>query len=320
MPRALAGCSSMPWWTTPGPTPSRSLRTLQDWNLRYRLQSVPGVAEVASVGGFVQQYQITVDPNRLKAYDIGITDVSNAVRASNNEVGGRLLEFAGREYMVRGRGYLKGREDLGSIVLKTDEKGTPVLVRDVGEVSLGPEIRRGVSDLDGRGDAVSGIVVMRHGENARDVIGRVRERLAELAPTLPEGVRIVTTYDRSELIQRAVDALKHELGLEILIVSLVILLFLWHLPSAIVPIITIPASVLLAFIPMSLLGISSNIMSLAGIAISIGVLVDGAIVEVENAYKKLELWERGGTQGGLPRRPPRGAAGGWARRSSSRSS
>ena len=273
------------------------LRTLQDWNLRYRLQAVPGVAEVASLGGFVQQYQVTVDPNRLKAYDLAIMDVTKAVRDSNNEVGGRLLEFAGKEYMVRGRGYLRSKADLETIVLKTDEKGTPVLMRDVATVSLGPEMRRGVSDLDARGDVVNGIVVMRHGENAREVIQRVKERLKEVEPSLPKGVRIVTTYDRSELIQRSIDTLKHELLLEVLIVSLVILVFLWHIPSAIVPIVTIPVSVLLAFIPMALLGISSNIMSLAGIAISIGVLVDGAIVEVENAYKKLELWEHGGRKG-----------------------
>jgi len=273
------------------------LRTFQDWNLRYRLQSVAGVAEVASIGGFVQQYQITVDPNRLKSYDLAIMDVAAAVRASNNEVGGRLLEFAGKEFMVRGRGYVRSKEDLEKVVLKTDERGTPVLLRDVGDVSLGPELRRGVSDLDGMGDAVGGIVVMRHGENARAVIERVRERLKEVEPSLPKGVRIVTTYDRSELIQRSLDNLKHELTLEILIVSLVILVFLWHIPSAIVPIVTIPVSVLLAFIPMWWMGISSNIMSLAGIAISIGVLVDGAIVEVENAYKKLELWQSGGRQG-----------------------
>jgi Cu(I)/Ag(I) efflux system membrane protein CusA/SilA len=273
------------------------LRSFQDWNLRYRIQSVPGVAEVASLGGFVKQHQVTVDPNRLKAYDLGVMDVARAVRESNDEVGGRLLEFAGREYMVRGRGYLHTGEDLEKIVLKTDDKGTPVLLRDVASVSLGPEIRRGVSDLDGRGDVVSGIVVMRHGENARDVIRRVKERLEEVKPSLPQGVRIVTTYDRSELIQRAIDTLSHELLLEMLIVSLVILVFLWHIPSAIVPIITIPVAVLLAFVPMALLGISSNIMSLAGIAISIGVLVDGAIVEVENAYKKLELWEAGGRKG-----------------------
>jgi copper/silver efflux system protein len=273
------------------------LRTFQDWNLRYRLQSVPGVAEVASLGGFVQQYQVTVDPNRLKAYDLAIMNVTEAVRASNAEVGGRLLEFSGREYMVRGRGYVRSKEDLEKVVLKTDERGTPVLLRDVGQVALGPELRRGVSDLDGRGDTVGGIVVMRHGENARDVITRVRQRLEDVRPSLPRGVRVVTTYDRSELIQRSIDNLKHELLTEILIVSLVILVFLWHIPSAIVPIITIPVSLLLAFIPMRLMGISSNIMSLAGIAISIGVLVDGAIVEVENAYKKLELWQHGGRQG-----------------------
>jgi len=273
------------------------LRTFQDWNLRYRLQSVPGVAEVASIGGFVQQYQVTVDPNRLKAFDLDIMHVADAVRSSNDEVGGRLLEFAGKEYMVRGRGYVRSREDLEKVVLKTDERGTPVLLRDVGQVSLGPEIRRGVADLDGLGDTVGGIVVMRHGENAREVIRRVKERLHEVEPSLPAGVRIVTTYDRSDLIQRAIDTLKHELVLEVLIVSLVILVFLWHIPSAIVPIVTIPVAVLLAFIPMAWMGISSNIMSLAGIAISIGVLVDGAIVEVENAYKKLELWQHGGRKG-----------------------
>jgi copper/silver efflux system protein len=273
------------------------LRSYQDWNLRYRLQSVAGVSEVASIGGFANQYQVTVDPNRLKAYDLAIMDVANAVRAANQEVGGRLLELTGREYMVRGRGYVKAIADLEQIVLKTDERGTPVLLRDVGHVALGPEIRRGVSDLDGRGDVVAGIVVMRHGENARDVIERVKQRLKEVEPSLPEGVRVVTTYDRSELIERSIDNLKHELVLEMAIVSLVILLFLWHIPSAIVPIVTIPVSVLLAFIPMGLMGLSSNIMSLAGIAISIGVLVDGAIVEVENAYKKLEQWEHGGRKG-----------------------
>jgi Cu(I)/Ag(I) efflux system membrane protein CusA/SilA len=272
------------------------LRTLQDWNIRYRLQSVPGVAEVASIGGFVQQYQVTVDPNRLKAHGLGLMEVATAVRESNAEVGGRLLEISGREYMVRGRGYVKSLKDLETIVLKS-QGGTPVLLRDVASVALGPEIRRGVSDLDGLGDAVGGIVVMRHGENARAVIERVKERLEELKVSLPEGVRIVTTYDRSELIQRSIDNLTHELVLEIAIVSLVILIFLWHIPSAIVPIITIPVSVLLAFIPMHFMGISSNIMSLAGIAISIGVLVDGAIVEVENAYKKLELWQENGRHG-----------------------
>ena len=273
------------------------LRSFQDWNLRYRLQSVPGVAEVASIGGFVQQYQVTVDPNRLKAQGLSIAEVSEAVRRSNSDVGGRLLEFSGREYMVRGRGYIRSIADIEKVVLKTDDRGTPVLVRDVGSVALGPEIRRGVSDLNGEGDAVGGIVVMRHGENAREVIRQVQKRLDEIKPSLPRGVRIVTTYDRSQLIDESIDNLKHELLVEIAIVSLVILIFLWHVPSAIVPIITIPVSVVLAFIPMSIMGISSNIMSLAGIAISIGVLVDGAIVEVENAYRKLERWEHGGRKG-----------------------
>jgi Cu(I)/Ag(I) efflux system membrane protein CusA/SilA len=273
------------------------LRAIQDWNLRYRLQSVPGVAEVASIGGYVKQYQVTADPLRLKAYGLAITDVADAVRRSNSEVGGRLLELAGKEFMVRGRGYVKSKDDLEQVVLKTDDRGTPVLLRDVGTVALGPEIRRGISDLNGDGDAVGGIVVMRHAENAQDVIARVKARIEELRPSLPEGVRIVATYDRSELITASIDNLRHELLLEIFIVSLVILVFLWHIPSAIVPIITIPVSVLLAFIPMRLMGISSNIMSLSGIAISIGVLVDGAIVEVENAYKKLELWQVNGRRG-----------------------
>ncbi len=223
-------------------------------------------------------------------------------------MGGRLLELAGKEFMVRGRGYVKSTADLEQVVLKTDNRGTPVLLRDVGTVALGPEIRRGIADLDGKGDAVGGIVVMRHAENARDVIARVKDRLKELEPSLPKGVRIVTTYDRSELIAASIDNLRHELLLEVFIVSLVILVFLWHIPSAIVPIITIPVSVLLAFIPMRLMGISSNIMSLAGIAISIGVLVDGAIVEVENAYKKLEAVAGERAPGRLPRRPAGSAA------------
>src|SRR5215470_2679089 len=242
------------------------LRSFQDWNLRYRLQAVPGVAEVASIGGFVQQYQVTVDPNRLKAYDLALTSVTEAVRRSNDEVGGRLLEFSGREYMVRGRGYVRSKEELEQVVLKTDERGTPVLLRDVADVAVGPEIRRGVSDYSGLGDTVGGVVVLRHGENARSVIADVRQRLEEIRPSLPSGVRVVTTYDRSDLIQRAIDTLKHELLLEMLIVSAVILIFLWHVPSAVVPIVTIPVSVLLAFVPMAFAGISSNIMSLSGIA------------------------------------------------------
>ena len=273
------------------------LRSYQDWTLRYALQSVPGVAEVAAIGGFVKQYQVTVDPNRLAAYGIPLDEVVEALRESNNEVGGRLIEWSGAEYMVRGRGYAKSPEDFGQIVLKVRPGGVPVLLRDVARVDLGPEIRRGVSDLDGLGDHVGGIVVMRHGENALNVIRRVEARLRDLESGLPEGVEIVTTYDRSDLIERALGTLRHELVVEMIIVSLVILIFLWHIPSAVVPIVTIPVAVLLSFIPLYYSGVTINIMSLAGIAISIGVLVDGAIVEVENAYNKLHHWQAGGRKG-----------------------
>jgi Cu(I)/Ag(I) efflux system membrane protein CusA/SilA len=273
------------------------LRSFQDWNLRYALQAIPGVAEVATVGGFQNQYQVTVDREKLAAYRISVMQVADAVRDSNLESGGRLIEFSGREYMVRGHGYVKSEEDLEQVVLKTNDLGTPVLLRDVARVERGPEIRRGVADLDGLGDVVGGIIVMRHGENADKVIGRVKEKLRELEPSLPEGTKVICTYDRSELIEQSIDTLRHELIVEMIIVSAVILIFLWHIPSALIPIVTIPVAVLLSFIPMYLLGINSNIMSLAGIAISIGVLVDGAIVEVENAYKKLELWIEGGRQG-----------------------
>ena len=273
------------------------LRSYQDWTLRYALQAVPGVAEVAAIGGFVKQYQVTVDPNRLAAYGLPLDEVVRALRESNNEVGGRLIEWSGTEYMVRGRGYAKSPEDFGQIVLKVGPGGVPVLLSDVARVELGPEIRRGVSDLDGLGDHVGGIVVMRHGENALNVIKRVEAKLRDLEASLPEGVEIVTTYDRSDLIERALGTLKHELIVEMIIVSLVILIFLWHIPSAIVPIVTIPVSVLLSFIPLYYAGVTINIMSLAGIAISIGVLVDGAIVEVENAYNKLHHWDAGGRKG-----------------------
>jgi len=273
------------------------LRSFQDWNLRFALQSVPGVAEVASIGGFTRQYQIVVDPNRLAAYELSLSELARAVQASNNEVGGRLIEWSGTEYMVRVRGYAKTRADFEAIVVKVGAGGVPVLLRDVARVELGPEIRRGVADLDGEGDTVGAIVVMRHGENARNVIRRVQAKLGEIEGSLPDGVEIVTTYDRSDLIDRAIGTLKHELTIEMIVVSLVILIFLWHVPSALVPILTIPISVLLSFIPLYFFGVTVNIMSLAGIAISIGVLVDGAIVEVENAYNKLHLWEEGGRKG-----------------------
>jgi Cu(I)/Ag(I) efflux system membrane protein CusA/SilA len=273
------------------------LRSVQDWTVRYALQAVPGVAEVASLGGFVKQYQVTVDPNKLVAYGVPLDRVVDAIRASNNEVGGRLIEWSGREYMVRGRGYARTIPAFEQIVLKAAPGGVPVLLRDVARIEMGPEMRRGVADLDGLGETVSGIVVMRHGENALNVIKAVKSRIAELGPSLPAGVEIVTTYDRSTLIERAINTLTHELKIEMIIVSIVILIFLWHIPSAIVPIVTIPVSVLLAFIPMFYFGVTVNIMSLAGIAISIGVLVDGAIVEVENAYNKLHHWQTEGRRG-----------------------
>lgn len=273
------------------------LRSFQDWYLRYWLQAVSGVAEVASVGGFQKQYQVNIDPNALLSYKIPISKVVDAIREGNNDVGGRLVEFTGTEYMVRGRGYAKSVGDIENIVVGVDSSGTPILIKNIGKVVLGPDIRRGIADLDGQGDTVGGIVVMRYGENALNVINRVKSKIEEIKPSLPKGVEIVTTYDRSKLIKRSIDTLKHQLLEELIIVSIIILIFLWHFPSAIVPILTIPISVLLAFIPMYGLKLTANIMSLSGIAIMIGVLVDGAIVEVENAYKKLELWNEGGRVG-----------------------
>ena len=275
------------------------LRSFQDWTLRFLLQSVPGVAEVSSLGGDVKQYQIAVDPSKLLAYDIPLMSVVEAVRKGNQEAGGRLMEFAGAEYMIRGRAYAKSVEDLQNVVvgLGTDPKRTPVLLKHVADVSIGREIRRGVADLDGKGDVVTGTVIMRYGENALNVIRAVKTKLKEIGPSLPEGVKIVPVYDRSDLILRAIDTLRHQLVEEMIVVSLVIILFLWHFPSAAVPIVTIPIAVLLSFIPLYYMRLTSNIMSLSGIAISIGVLVDGAIIEVENVYKRLEQWHRSGRKG-----------------------
>ncbi|MFB3777496.1 MAG: efflux RND transporter permease subunit [Bryobacteraceae bacterium] len=273
------------------------LRSIQDWYLRYHLQAVPGVAEVAPLGGFVRQYQVNVDPNRLQAYNIPIMRVVDAVRAGNNDVGGRLVELSGAEYMVRGRGYAQSPGDIGNIVLAVGGNNVPIRVRDVGQVTLGPDLRRGVADLDGKGEAVSGIVVMRQGENALQVIDRVKAKLREIEPGLPQGVRLVTAYDRSDLILRSIDTLKRALTEELVIVSLVILLFLWHIPSAIIPVITIPVAIIVSFIPMKAMGLTSNIMSLGGIAIAIGAMVDAAIVVVEQTHKKLEAWERTGRRG-----------------------
>jgi copper/silver efflux system protein len=275
---------------------SDELRSYQDWFMRYAVQAVPGVAEVATVGGQVRQYQVTVSPDALAAYKLPLQAVIEAVRKGNNDVGGRLVELSGREYMVRGRGYVKSLGDLEKLVLKT-ENGTPITVKDVATVALGPEMRRGIADYNGQGDVVGGIVVMRQGENAQHVIDRVKTKLEELKPSLPEGVEVVTTYDRSDLIGRAINTVTDKLIEEMIIVSLIILLFLWHFPSAIVPILTIPISVVLAFIPMYLMGLNANLMSLAGMAICIGVLVDGAIVEVENAYNRIYLWQASGKKG-----------------------
>jgi Cu(I)/Ag(I) efflux system membrane protein CusA/SilA len=263
------------------------LRAFQDWNLRYALEAVPGVAEVAPVGGFVKQYQVDLDPNKLVAYNIPIATVVDAIRRSNSDVGGKTFEVSSTEYFVRGRGYIKSIQDFEDIVLKV-EQGTPVYLKQVATIHLGPDLRRGVAELDGRGETVGGIVVMRYGENALTVIDEVKKRLEELKPSLPPGVRIVPTYDRSDLIHRAIDTLREKLVEESIVVALVCVLFLWHVRSALVAIITLPVAIILSFVPMLWLGLTSNIMSLGGIAIAIGAMVDSAIIMVENAHKALE--------------------------------
>jgi Cu(I)/Ag(I) efflux system membrane protein CusA/SilA len=272
------------------------LRSFNDWYLRYWLRSVPGVAEVESVGGSVKQYQINVDPNKLLAYNIPLTKVIQSVRMSNNDVGGRVVEATGREYVVRGRGYLKSIDDIEHIVVGMDGKGTgtPVFVKDIANVRLGPDIRRGIVDLDGRGEVVGGVVVMRYGENALNVIKKVKEKIGEVKPSFPEGVKLVTTYDRSSLISRAISTLKQTLIEESVIVSLVCILFLFHFRSALVIIFTLPFAILFSFIPMYYMKLTSNIMSLGGIAIAIGAMVDAAIVLVENVHKRLEQYQEVG--------------------------
>jgi Cu(I)/Ag(I) efflux system membrane protein CusA/SilA len=270
------------------------LRSCQDWYLRYHLRSVPGVAEVAPIGGFEKQYQVNLDPNRLQAYGIPIRRVIDAVQGSNTETGARLIEVGGTEYMVRGRGYARSVQDFEDIVLVANETGSPIRIRDVGQVGLGPEIRRGLSDLDGTGEAVSGIVVMRQGKNALAVIEGVKAKLKEISPGLPPGVKVVPIYDRSELILRSISNLKVTLAEVVVTVIAIVFLFLWHVPSALIPAVTIPIAVLISFIPFRMLGITANIMSLGGIAIAVGALVDAAIVVVEQTHKKLEEWERAG--------------------------
>jgi len=264
------------------------LRSIQDWFLRYQLTSVPGVSEVASVGGFERSYEVTVDPERLRGYGVPIHAVMDAIRGSNQDVGAMVMEMGEREYMVRGLGYLEDLTDLESVVLGTTSAGTPIRVSDVADIQLAPQVRRGVADLNGRGDVVGGIVVMRFGENALATIERVKERIAEVERGLPEGVTITPVYDRSELILRSIDTLKEKLIEESIVVALVCLVFLFHVRSALVAIITLPLGILMAFIAMHLLGIGADIMSLGGIAIAIGAMIDAAIVMIENMHKHLE--------------------------------
>src|SRR5437868_3423941 len=275
----------------------QQMRSFNDWYLRYWLSSVPGVAEVATIGGFVKQYQVNVDPNRLLAYKVPLMQVMDAVHNGNNEVGARSLEMTGKEYVVRGRGYIKTLADIQNLAVAVGNSGTPIRVRDVARVELGPEMRRGVAELNREGEVTGGTVIVRYGQNVRDVIERVKSKLTDLKSSLPPGVQVVTTYDRSDLIDRSIDTLRHTLIEELIIVSVVILIFLWHVPSAIIPIITIPIAVVLSFIPMQAMGLTANIMSLGGIAIAVGAMVDASIVVVEQTHKKLEHWEAEGRQG-----------------------
>src|SRR5687768_4097841 len=266
------------------------LRAIQDWFLKFELKSVPNVAEVASVGGMVRQYQIQLDPQRLRAYGIPHSRVIAAVQAANRETGGSVVELAEAEYMVRASGYLKTLEDFRTIPLVTAAGGVPVLLRDVARVQMGPEMRRGIAELDGEGEVAGGVIVMRSGKNALETIAAVKTKLAELRRSLPQGVEIVETYDRSGLIERAVKHLRDKLFEEFLVVALVCAVFLVHLRSAFVAIVTLPLGVLMAFIVMHYQGVNANIMSLGGIAIAIGAMVDAAVVMIENAHKRLEAW------------------------------
>jgi len=270
------------------------LRSLQDFNLRYALEAVKGVAEVASIGGYLKEYHVSIDPNKLASFAIPLQKVADAVRKSNTEVGGRVLEIAGYEHFIRGRGYVKSVEDLEQVVIGVDEGGVPVTIADIGHVSLGPALKRGEAELDGEGVTVGGIVVMRYGENALTVIERVKERIEEFKPGLPDGVEIVPVYDRSTLIEAAIGTLEHTLIEEMVIVSVVIALFLLHARSALVVILTLPVAILLAFIPMYFQGLTANIMSLGGIAVAIGAMVDAAIVIIDNIHRRLSAAEQEG--------------------------
>ncbi len=274
------------------------LRTFQDWYLRYQIQSIPGVAEVAPIGGFVRQYQVNVEPNKLLAYNIPIMDVVEAIRKGNNDVGGRLLEFSGAEYMVRARGYAKSVSDIENIVVGIQDKtGTPILIKNIAKVVLGPDIRRGVAELDGKGDTVGGIVVMRQGESALRVIDRIKEKIKDIEPSLPKGVKIVTTYDRTELIKKSIDTISEVLVEDFIIVAIMIIFFLLHIPSSIMPIIILPIGALVAFIPMLGMHLTVNIMSIMGIILAIGDMVDVGVVLVENVHSKLNELNEGNIKG-----------------------
>jgi Cu(I)/Ag(I) efflux system membrane protein CusA/SilA len=274
-----------------------SLRSFQDWYLRYWLRAVDGVAEVASVGGFVRQYQINLDPTKVLAYRLNLNEIIEKVRMSNLDVGGRVVEFSGLEYMIRGRGYIKSTADIDQIAVGVNPNGTPILLREVATVTLGPDMRRGLVELNGQGEAVGGVVIMRYGQDATDVIDRVKAKLKEIEPSLPKGVKIVTAYDRSDLIREAVATANENLIEELITVSVLIIVFLLHFRSALIPIITLPIAILIAFIPMYFLGVGMNIMSIGGIIVAIGDMVDASIVMVDNAHRRLEDWERGGRVG-----------------------
>lgn len=267
------------------------LRSLQDWFLKYELKTIPNVAEVASIGGMVREYQVQVDPVKLAQYGITLSQVNNALKASNQEAGGSSVELNETEYMVRATGYLHALDDFNTIVLSTDEKGIPLYLKDVARVQIGPEMRRGIAELNGEGEVAGGVIILRSGENAREIISGVKAKLEMLKKSLPEGVEVVTTYDRSQLIDRSIDNLRHKLLEEFIVVAVVCALFLWHLRSALVAIISLPLGLCIAFIVMQLQGMNANIMSLGGIAIAVGAMVDAAVVMIENAHKRLEEWD-----------------------------
>jgi Cu(I)/Ag(I) efflux system membrane protein CusA/SilA len=273
------------------------LRSFQDWYLRYWLLSVDGVAEVAGVGGFVRQYQVNLDPTKVLAYKLSLPHIVETIRQSNADVGGRVVEFSGIEYMIRGRGYIKSVADIEKIAVGVNPNGTPIVLRDVATVRIGPDMRRGLVELDGKGEVVGGVVIMRFGENALAVIERIKVKLKELEPSMPKGVKVVTTYDRSDLIQESIATASENLVEELIVVSVLIVGFLLHLRSALLPIVTLPLAVLISFIPMYLMGIGLNIMSIGGIIVAVGDMVDAAIIMVDNAHKRLEEWKRDGSIG-----------------------